>query len=46
MAAGAGLRQGADPGLFSMVDVAPTLARLLGLKFEACDGSALDAILP
>ena len=46
MAAGNGLRQGADPGLFAMVDVAPTLARLLGLKFEACDGTSLDAILP
>ena len=45
MAAGDGLRQGADSGPFSMVDVAPTLAKLLGLKFEASDGSALDAIL-
>ncbi len=46
MAAGNGLRQGAEPGVLAMVDVAPTLAKLMGLKFEACDGSVLDAILP
>jgi len=45
MAAGAGIREGADPGRFGMVDVAPTLARLLGLDFPACDGSVNESIL-
>jgi predicted AlkP superfamily pyrophosphatase or phosphodiesterase len=45
MAAGAGIKEAADPGRFSMVDVAPTLARLLGLDFPACDGSVNKSIL-
>ena len=44
MAAGAGIREGADPGRFEMVDVAPTLARLLDLEFPACDGRINQAI--
>lgn len=44
MAAGAGIREGANPGRFSMIDVAPTLARMLGLAFPACDGSVNESI--
>ncbi|MFH2112999.1 MAG: alkaline phosphatase family protein [Spirochaetota bacterium] len=44
LAAGAGIGQGADPGRFGMVDVAPTLARMLGLDFPACDGRVNESI--
>jgi hypothetical protein len=44
MAAGPGIRQGANPGSFGMVDVAPTLAHMLGLEFPACDGSVNEVI--
>ncbi|OHD80662.1 MAG: hypothetical protein A3J97_09480 [Spirochaetes bacterium RIFOXYC1_FULL_54_7] len=45
MAAGAGIVQGADPGRLGMVDLAPTLARMLGLDFPACDGRVNESIL-
>jgi predicted AlkP superfamily pyrophosphatase or phosphodiesterase len=44
IAAGPGIREGANPGSFGMVDVAPTLARMLGLEFPACDGSINETI--
>ena len=44
MATGAGIKEGADPGHFGMVDIAPTLARMLGLDFPACDGRVNESI--
>jgi predicted AlkP superfamily pyrophosphatase or phosphodiesterase len=44
MAAGPGIRQGAEPGRFGIVDVAPTLARMLGIDFPACDGRVNEAL--
>jgi predicted AlkP superfamily pyrophosphatase or phosphodiesterase len=51
MAAGPGIIRGSDPGHFAMVDVAPTLARLLGLDAAAAaagvtfDGIPVESIL-
>lgn len=45
MATGAGIREGADPGRFGMIDVAPTLACLLGLDFPPCDGRVNESIV-
>ena len=45
MASGPGIREGSNPGRFGMVDIAPTLARMLGLDFPACDGVVNESIL-
>lgn len=43
--AGSGVRAGARLGVVSMTDVAPTVARLLGLALADVDGKPLDAAL-
>jgi predicted AlkP superfamily pyrophosphatase or phosphodiesterase len=45
MAWGQGIRPGARVGKISNLDVAPTVARVLGLKFEHVDGRVLNEIL-
>jgi predicted AlkP superfamily pyrophosphatase or phosphodiesterase len=42
---GAGIRPHAQPGAINNVDVAPTIAALLGLTMKAVDGRVLDEIL-
>ncbi len=42
---GAGFKQGFRAHRIGMEDIAPTIARLLGLRFEAPDGEALDGFL-
>jgi predicted AlkP superfamily pyrophosphatase or phosphodiesterase len=42
---GAGIRPHAKLGTMNNIDVAPTIAELLGLKFENADGRALESIL-
>jgi predicted AlkP superfamily pyrophosphatase or phosphodiesterase len=45
VASGAGIRPGARLGLVRSVDVAPTAARLLGLRMENVEGRVLEEIL-
>jgi predicted AlkP superfamily pyrophosphatase or phosphodiesterase len=45
IASGHRIRAGARPGQIGAIDVAPTIAALLGLKMGPVDGKALDAIL-
>jgi predicted AlkP superfamily pyrophosphatase or phosphodiesterase len=45
VAAGAGIRRGARLGLVRSVDVAPTIARLLGLALDGADGRVLAEML-
>jgi len=42
---GAGIRPGARLPLANAVDVAPTAARLLGLRMENVDGRVLEEML-
>ena len=42
---GAGIRKGAKVGEINNVDVAPTIARLLGLEMKNVEGHPLEAIL-
>ena len=42
---GAGIRPGAKLGTFPNLDVAPTIARLLGVKLPGAKGEALNGIL-
>jgi predicted AlkP superfamily pyrophosphatase or phosphodiesterase len=44
MAAGPGIGKDVEPGCFRIVDVAPTLARMLELDFPACDGVVNESI--
>ena len=43
--AGAGVRQGAKVGAMSLVDIAPTWARLLGLELGDVDGEVVKGML-
>jgi arylsulfatase A-like enzyme len=45
VASGAGIRAGARLDTVRTIDIAPTIARLLGLKMENIEGSAVDAVL-
>jgi arylsulfatase A-like enzyme len=45
IASGHRIRAGARPGQIATIDVAPTIAALLGLKMGPVDGRALDTIL-
>jgi len=45
IASGSGIRAGARLGLVRSVDVAPTAARLLGLRMENVEGRVLESIL-
>lgn len=45
IAAGRGIRKGAKLDTFQNTNVAPTIAKLLGLKMENIDGKPLDEIL-
>ncbi len=45
VAAGAGVRSGVRLGVVSSLDVAPTIARLLGLKDFHADGRVLEEVL-
>jgi predicted AlkP superfamily pyrophosphatase or phosphodiesterase len=45
VASGAGIRKGAALGPIRSLDVAPTIARLLGIAFAGAEGRALDEIL-
>jgi len=45
IAAGPGVRRGVEFGEAEMVDIGPTLARLLGLEFAVADGRVLEEIL-
>jgi predicted AlkP superfamily pyrophosphatase or phosphodiesterase len=45
VAAGAGIRRGVRLDTARTIDIAPTIARLLGLELDNVDGRALDAIL-
>jgi predicted AlkP superfamily pyrophosphatase or phosphodiesterase len=42
---GAGIKPGSKLGTIENTDVAPTIAKLLGLKFPNADGHALESIL-
>jgi predicted AlkP superfamily pyrophosphatase or phosphodiesterase len=42
---GAGVRPGSRSGVIDSVDVAPTVARLLGLKMEGVEGKVLEQFL-
>ena len=41
---GRGVKQGCAIGDVRMVDIAPTMARILGIDFQAGDGRALDEL--
>ena len=45
VAAGTGIKPGVQLGLISNVDVAPTIARLMGLAMKDVDGRVLTEIL-
>lgn len=45
VAAGPGIRKGAAPGVIDNVNVAPTIARLLGIDLPSADGKPIDEIL-
>ena len=45
VAAGAGVRKDARPGVVDNVNVAPTIARLLGIDLPGVVGKPMDAIL-
>ena len=42
---GAGVRRGVVVPVARQVDIAPTVARLLGLKMEDVDGTAMVGVL-
>lgn len=42
--AGADIKQNHDIGTVRMVDIAPTMAKILGVDFPGCDGRALNEI--
>jgi len=42
--AGRDIKKGHDLGPIEMVDIAPTMAEILGLNFYECDGEALEGI--
>jgi predicted AlkP superfamily pyrophosphatase or phosphodiesterase len=44
VASGAGIRRGTRVDVARTIDIAPTIARLLGLKMENIEGSAIDTI--
>jgi predicted AlkP superfamily pyrophosphatase or phosphodiesterase len=41
---GAGIKQNYEIGSVRMVDIAPTMAAILGIEFLECDGRTLDEI--
>ncbi|MCC7175169.1 MAG: alkaline phosphatase family protein [Bryobacterales bacterium] len=41
IAAGRGVRAGVDPGRISVIDIAPTIANLLGVKFPSAKGKPI-----
>ena len=45
VAVGAGIKPGVQLGLIQNVDVAPTIARLMGLAMKDVDGRVLEEIL-
>ena len=45
IAAGAGIKPGSKLGVIKNTDVAPTIARLLGIEFKDVDGRVLEEIL-
>ena len=45
IAAGAGIKQGVELKQISSLDVAPTIARLLGIKLPTAEGRVLEEIL-
>ena len=45
ISAGAGIKPGVQLDLIQNVDVAPTIAKLMGLSMPSVDGRVLDAIL-
>jgi predicted AlkP superfamily pyrophosphatase or phosphodiesterase len=45
VASGAGIKPGAKLGQIRTVDVAPTIAKLIGLELRNVDGRALNEIL-
>jgi hypothetical protein len=45
MASGACIKKGASPGAISNLDVAPTIAWLLGLEMNGVQGHVLQSIL-
>ena len=45
VAAGAGVKPGASVDRMRLIDIAPTVARLLGLEMPAVEGVVLDALL-
>ncbi len=45
VAAGAGVRPGASVDRMRLIDIAPTVARLLGLDLPDAEGAVLDALL-
>ena len=45
IASGAGIRAGTQLDVARTIDIAPTIARLLGLAMEGIEGRAIDAIL-
>ena len=45
VASGAGIRRGAALGRIRSIDVAPTIARLLGIKLDRAEGTVLASIL-
>jgi predicted AlkP superfamily pyrophosphatase or phosphodiesterase len=45
VASGAGIKRGAPLGEVRNIDVAPTIARLLGLTMASAEGAVLDSIL-
>jgi predicted AlkP superfamily pyrophosphatase or phosphodiesterase len=42
--AGAGIKHGAKIGMFENVDIAPTIARILGVQLPGADGKVLEEI--
>jgi predicted AlkP superfamily pyrophosphatase or phosphodiesterase len=45
IANGAGIRRGEAIGVIENIDVTPTIARLLGVKFKSADGKVISEIL-
>lgn len=41
---GPGIKSQHDMGAIQMVDIAPTMAKILGIDFPKCDGSTIDEI--
>lgn len=44
VASGNGIKKGFQIGEIEVVDVAPTMAKILGIDFDGCDGRVLDEI--